>query len=83
MSVSCAPTVTNFDPSYRVSFGCIQVTAALKKVADAYGVKFVAGTQMEQITRYGLSVGGKCMSDSHVCALFLSSFTKTANNLLS
>lgn len=31
-----------------------KVTEATKKVADAYGVKFVAGTQMEQITRCGL-----------------------------
>lgn len=29
-----------------------KVTEATKKVAEAYGVKFVAGTQMEQITRY-------------------------------
>ncbi|CBJ31951.1 conserved unknown protein [Ectocarpus siliculosus] len=32
-----------------------QVTEATKKVADAYGVKFVSGTQMEQITRYGIA----------------------------
>ncbi|CAM9175858.1 unnamed protein product [Pylaiella littoralis] len=32
-----------------------QVTEATKKVADAYGVKFVAGTQTEQITRYGIA----------------------------
>ena len=29
------------------------MTQAAKKVADAYGVKFVAGTLMEQITRCG------------------------------
>eukprot|EP00904_Undaria_pinnatifida_P001487 jgi/Undpi1/11339/HiC_scaffold_30.g13636.m1 len=32
-----------------------QVTQAAKKVADAYGVKFVAGTLMEQITRFGIA----------------------------
>ncbi|CAM9980480.1 unnamed protein product [Ascophyllum nodosum] len=31
-----------------------QVTEEVKKVADAYGVKFVSGTQMEQITRFGI-----------------------------
>ncbi|CAM9244193.1 unnamed protein product [Sphacelaria rigidula] len=37
-----------------------QVTEATKKVADAYGVKFIAGTQMEQLTRFGL--GGKTIA---------------------
>ena len=34
-------------------FFLVQVTEEVKKVADAYGVKFVSGTQMEQITRCG------------------------------